>query len=140
MSPQIINIEKEFEVLCVTVSSFPNGVKEAFDDLSNKIPSAEERTLYGISWQDQNGQIVYKAAISQLQKNEAEKYQCETFLIKKGKYISETITDFMNKIPQIGQTFQKLFADPQVDKISGYCLERYVNPNDVECMVPLSAS
>jgi predicted transcriptional regulator YdeE len=137
MTAQIVNIEKDMEVLCVTASSFPEGVKDAFDTLHNKFPSSEDRTFYGISYQSQDGHIVYKAAISVVENKEAEKYQCETFLIKKGQYISETITDFMNNIPLIGQTFQNLLTDPRVNKESGYCLERYINQNDLQCMVTL---
>jgi hypothetical protein len=138
MSAQIVQIEKDIEVLCVTVSSFPDGVQNAFDGLSSKIPSTEGRTLYGISYGTEDGSIIYKAAITQVESDEAEKYQCETFLIRKGSYISETITDFMKNIPEIGQTFRKLFADPRVDKTSGYCVERYLNQKDVQCLVTLA--
>jgi hypothetical protein len=139
MTAQIVHIEKDVEVLCVAARSFPEGVKDAFDTLYNKFPSPGDRTFYGISYQGPDGHIVYKAAISLVEDKEAEKYQCETFLIKKGKYISETITDFMNNIPLIGLTFQNLLTDPRVNKESGYCLERYINQNDVQCMVILAS-
>jgi len=138
MSTQIVQIEKDIQVLCVTVTTFPDGIQDAFDSLTKKIPSTEGRTLYGISYGDPDGHVVYKAAITQVGRDEAEKFEFETFVIRKGSYICETITDFMKKIPEIGQTFRKLFADPRVDKASGYCLERYMNEKDVECMVTLA--
>jgi len=80
--------------------------------------------------------IGYKAAAKELKSGEAETLGLETFIIKKGVYISELIIDFMSDIPSIGRTFQKLLAQPGLDP-NGYCLEIYINNKDVRCLVGL---
>jgi hypothetical protein len=59
------------------------------------------------------------------------------FFIKKGAYQSVTILQFMDDLPRIGQTFLQLLAHPNIDP-SGYCLEWYLNEQDVRCMVRLA--
>jgi len=39
---------------------------------------------------------------------------------------------FMNDIPLIGKTFEKLLANPDIDS-DGYCVEMYI-AKDVRCM------
>ena len=55
---------------------------------------------------------------------------------KKGTYNSIFIPDFCNNIPAIGNAFQELTADPQIDP-NGICVEVYENDTDVRCMVRL---
>jgi len=40
----------------------------------------------------------------------------------------------MKNIPAIGETFQKIIADPRIDP-QGVCVEWYFNNKDVRCMV-----
>lgn len=58
------------------------------------------------------------------------------FFIKKGAYLSVLISNFMNDLPGIGCRFRELLADPRVDS-DGYCLEWYLNKEDMRCMVRL---
>jgi predicted transcriptional regulator YdeE len=136
MTMELFGIENNIPVICVTATSFPGGVKEAFNTLNNKITGKEGRTEYGISYMDNNGQIIYKAAVNELEKGEAEKLGMESFTIRKGTYLSETVKDFMENIPAIGETFRNLLKDPRLDR-NGYCVEIYFNEKDVRCMVTL---
>ncbi|MCW3121020.1 MAG: putative transcription activator, partial [Flavipsychrobacter sp.] len=56
------------------------------------------------------------------------------FIISKGNYNEIVIRNFMQQIPAIGQAFQQLITQPDVDP-DGYCIEWYVGENDVKCMV-----
>ena len=82
------NIDKDIKTLFITATSFPEGVLSAHQKLHSILPSAQNRTFYGISWPE-DGKIIYKAAAEELYKGEAEQLGLETFTIKKGEYISD---------------------------------------------------
>ena len=131
---EIYNLETDIQTLCVTAMSFPEGIAGAFETLYKMLPSIERRKFYGISYQGQNGVIIYKAAVEEAYEGEARKCNCETFTIWKGRYMSERINNFMKDIPRIGKTFEALLKDPGIDA-NGYCLEMYLNNEDMLCMV-----
>lgn len=130
-------IDRDIKVFYVTAKSFPEGVGGAFQKLISFLPKPNERLLYGISYPDEKGVIIYKAAVEESFPGEGEQNGCETFVIKKGKYWSELLPDWRKDESSVGKTFQKLLKHPDLDK-SGYCLEIYPNEKDVRCLVPLS--
>jgi len=135
MKPYFLN--SDINVLCVTASSFPDGIMAAFDKLNSLIQSPVPRRIFGISSSDGNKNIIYKAAAEENSADEAARFGCERFTIKKGEYISEYIEDFMKNIPAMGQAFQEMCRDKRIDS-NGYCIEMYLNNNkDVLCMVKL---
>ena len=124
-------------MLCVTASSFPDGIMAAFDKLNALIQSSTPRRVFGISYGDEINNIIYKAAAEENSTDEATRLGCERFTIKKGEYISEYIEDFMKNIPAMGQAFREMCRDKRIDS-NGYCIEMYLNNNkDVLCMVKL---
>ncbi len=134
MEPYII--EKDIPVSCVRAASFPQGVEAAHTRLHSLFPSSDKRTFYGISYSDGKGGIIYKAAAQQLDENEAKQYGLETFVIRKGEYMSELLLNFCEDPAIVGKTFQQLLALPELDP-QGYCLEIYLSDTDMRCMVPL---
>ena len=135
MKPYFLNAD--INVLCVTASSFPDGIMAAFDKLNSLIQSPTPRRIFGISSGDGNKNIIYKAAAEENSADEAARLGCERFTIEKGEYISEHIEDFMKHIPAMGQAFQEMCGDSRIDS-NGYCIEMYLNNNkDVLCMVKL---
>lgn len=130
------SIEKDIITICLTADSFPEGVEAAHSRLHNILPFLEQRTVYGISYSDGKGGIIYKAVAGQLQEGEAEAYGLETFVIRKGQYMSELLLNFGEDMGRVNSTFQKLLALPELDP-KGYCLELYLNDKDMRCMVPL---
>src|SRR5947208_13089993 len=94
------NLEKNIKVICVKAKSFPEGIADAHQKLHSLIPFSAERRYFGIS-QPENGIIIYKAAAEELQEGEAEKLNCERFVIPKGDYISETLTDWRSDMAQV---------------------------------------
>ena len=99
-----ITIENDIKVFIVTAESFPEGIKEAFNKLNEKIPLSSVKRIFGLS-RPENGIIVYKAAAEVNDTNEAEKIISDTLVIKKGNYISRTIHDYMKDLPAIGKSF-----------------------------------
>jgi predicted transcriptional regulator YdeE len=139
---KLINMEKywidrDIRVFYVTATSFPEGVGGAFQKLLLFLPKPNERILYGISFPNERGQIIYKAAVEESFPGEGEQNGYETFLIKKGEYWSELLPDWQKDESIVRKTFQKLLKHPDLDK-NGYCLEIYLNEKDVRCLVPLS--
>ncbi len=130
------NLLADVNVFCIDVPTFPNGIPEAFDALSKLLPTMENRVFYGISYMDKMGKIIYNVAVSSTSANEAERYNCEPFTIKKGEYLAATIMDWRENIPGIGKTFQEMFTDDRVDKNS-ICVEWYKTDVELMCMAKI---
>ena len=130
-------LEREIKLFYVKANSFPGGILEAHEKLRSLIGFAKNRKVYGISYPEAPGKIIYKAAVEESYAGEAEKLGCPVFIIKKGKYTSIYINDFHSDIPAIGRAFQQLLDDPGIDP-KGCCVEMYEGDKDVRCMVRLS--
>jgi predicted transcriptional regulator YdeE len=128
----------DVKVFCVTAESFPNGISSAFEKVHSLVSDSLSRNTYGISYPDNMGNIIYKAALQESFDGEGEKLGCETFVIKKGEYLSITIKNFMNDIPRIAKAFNVLISHPGIDP-KGVCVEKYINGKDLLCMVPVVA-
>jgi hypothetical protein len=137
MAMESYELVKDIMVMYVPAASFPEGISAAFENLENRLPTKTGRTLFGISWPDKNGKILYKAAIEEKYKGEGEKYGLDTFTIKKGIYTSELIKNYKKDLSQIGATFQKLLKHPELDT-NACCLEWYKTSDDVLCLVKLN--
>lgn len=127
-------LEKDISIMCVTAKSFPDGILEAFRTLEGIHPSIASRTFFGISYMDEDGKIVYKAAAEEAYTGEASKYNYETFIIGKGEYFTETIYNFMQDSNLMEDAFNRLLATPRLDKTFP-CVEWYINDREVRCMV-----
>jgi len=117
-----IFLEQDIKVFYVTATSFPGGIQAAYQKLHSLIGSPEGRKFFGISYPETPSKIIYKAAVEERYPGEGEQLGCETFVIKKGHYISIYIKDFMKDIPKIGQSFQELLADQGIDP-NGCCVK-----------------
>ncbi|HZI53431.1 MAG TPA: hypothetical protein VFD56_07005 [Chitinophagaceae bacterium] len=129
---------KDINVAYVPATSFPEGIKAAFEQLESLIPPEENRTVFGLSWPDKNGKIMYKAAVEEKYKSEGNNYGLESFVIKKGSYMSELVENYAADLSRIGDTFQQLLKLPDIDP-KGYCLEWYKGCDDVLCLVKLNS-
>lgn len=132
---EIMTFDKDIKLFYVAAMSFPDGVMEAHQKLHSLAPPSTSRRYFGIS-RPENGVIAYKAGAEEVYPGEGEKLHCDTLILKKGKYISLTINDYMNDIQSIGRSFTQLLAHPGIDP-DGYCVEWYFNDKDVKCMVRL---
>jgi hypothetical protein len=133
---EIIKIEKDIKIFCVTAKSYPDGIMEAHQKLHSLVPFSYERKYFGLSRPENNDGIVYKAATEETVEGEAKKYNCETLIIKKGNYISIVISNYRKDLQSIGIAFQKLLLQPNIDH-QGYCIEWYLSEDKVNCLVSL---
>jgi hypothetical protein len=129
-------IDKDINLFYVTATSFPEGVGGAFKKLLSFLPKPNDRLFFAISFPNENGTIVYRAAVEESFPGEGKQNGCETFVVKKGDYWSELLPDWRKDESIVGKTFQKLLKHPDLDR-SGYCLEIYPNEKDIRCLVPL---
>ena len=104
------NLKNDLKVFCKTVESFPNGIEATFKTLEKLLPDFQQ--LEG----------------------ETEEYDCETFVLQKGAYLSETINNWRQKEGIIPATFQKLGdAQPDARTPGG----EWYNDEDVMCMLKI---
>jgi len=135
---ETITLDKEIKIFYVTAESFPDGIQKAIDELHRIVSFSTNRKYYGISRPENGGAIVYRAGTEELEKGEAIKLNCDTLVLKKGKYISKTVNDFRKDIMSIGRAFEELLKHPNLDP-KGYCVEWYANNKEsVQCMIRLN--
>jgi hypothetical protein len=129
-------ITHDIHLCCFPASSFPDGVMDAFKRLHAKVPNQNGRRLFGISWPDGKGSMVYKAAIEEISPGETEELGAETYTLRKGEYLSLVVHNFMDDIPSIGKAFRVLVDAPGVHP-NTIGVEEYLSNTDVRCMVPM---
>ena len=133
---ETFTLDKDINLIYVQASSFPEGILNAFDTLYSKVSDIHKRRQFGIS-RPENGKIAYKAAVEELLSGEASILGLQFMSIPKGRYVSAIVKDFMNNVSDIGNTFNQLLGVNGIDS-QGYCVECYLNPTDVKCMVRLA--
>ncbi|MES2112523.1 MAG: transcriptional regulator [Bacteroidota bacterium] len=132
---KVFELEHDIKVFYVTAASFPEGIKEATDELHSLVPFSPDRKIFGLSRPENGGGIIYRAAAEELEIGEAGKLKCDTLIIKKGSYYSITINDFRKNIMAIDAAFKELLKQPDLDP-EGYCVEWYAtNEESVRCMI-----
>lgn len=139
MNVEIYHLDHDIKLFCITAESFPEGILDAFQKLHSLLSSTEERNFFGISFPDKNGEIIYRAAVEESYSGEAKNYNCETFLLKHGNYISIYLNNISDDPQKIKSAFDKLLANPDIDP-EGCCVEMYSNNFEVRCMVRLNSA
>lgn len=123
--------KEDFVVMGIQVRTFPKGIKEAFETLMQTLGA---RDYYGISWMDENDNIIYYAAGKELFTGESRQYKFEKLKIDKGNYQTEAIHNWQSKTDCIKDVFQKLMGDKKPDS-NNPCIEWYHSPDDMLCMI-----
>ncbi len=131
---EVYELPHDLITLCVTAESFPNEIDKAFTTLISKLPGQQGRTFFGIAYQDESGKMIYRAAALALHPDEGLASGCEAFIIQKGKYLTEYLTNWKRDESSIGKTFRRL-GDARPDTAFP-CIEWYKG-EDVLCMVRL---
>ena len=128
----VLELKNDIRVFCVPAKSFPNEIKDAFGTLINMLPTIEGRTFFGISYQGKNSKMIYNAAVLESFEGEGKKYGCNSFVIKKGKYLTEMLKDWKKDEASIGLTFRRMSEEREDTMFP--CVEWYQG-EDVVCMV-----
>lgn len=134
---QIKKIESDIEIYYVTAKSYPDGILEAFQKLHSLIPFSENRNYISVSRPENTQGVVYRAGARELEQNDLKKMGLESLVIPKGNYHCITIENYKSDVSKIAKAFEELIHQPNIDK-NGYCIEWYINHNDVLCMVKIN--
>jgi predicted transcriptional regulator YdeE len=127
-------LQNDLKVFGVQVKTFPLGIGDAFDALVKMLPGGFVRSFYGISYMTKDGAMIYIAAAKEEQDGEAEKYNCERYIVEKGEYLAITVNDWRNKTDCIKDVFQEILMDSRVDKTKP-AIEWYNDDKEMMCMV-----
>lgn len=131
-----VTIENDITVFYITADSFPDGIQDVHARLHSLVADGRERTTFGIS-RPENGTIIYRVGFEEKYDSEGALFDCATLVLKKGTYSCIRVMDFMKDPVSIKNAFTTLLSQPNLDK-EGYCVERYINDRDVDCMIRMA--
>jgi len=131
---EIYNLQHNVKVFGFRVKSFPAGIGEAFESLIKMVPGGFDRAYYGIGYRSEGGQMSYIAAALEKYEGEAEKYNCERYIIEKGEYLAISVYDWRKKTGCIKDVFHEIIQDTRVDKTKP-AVEWYKTDHEMACMV-----
>ena len=126
-------LDRNIPVMYIAAERFPEGIEDAFDALQKAVPNRENRHYFGIS-RPENGNIVYRAAAEILDNENAASFGLASMVVKGGSYNTYYIKDYRENTQAIGDCFKLLLGQAEVDP-DGFCVEWYIGPSDVKCMV-----
>ena|ERR1022692_2612946 len=130
------SLQDDLKIFGVQVKSFPQGIGKAFEALIKMISGTFDRDYYGISYITDDGRIFYYAAAIEKHEGEAEKYNCERYIIEKGGYLSMTVNDWRRKTGSIKDIFHEIMQDSRVDKTKP-AVEWYKIDEEMMCMIKM---
>ena len=130
----IYHLKNDLTVFGNRVNTFPLGIGAAFEALAKKLPDGFQRPYYGISYFDIDATIVYNAATAGQYEGEAEKYNCEKYIIEKGDYLTVTIQGWRSKTDSIKDIFHAMMQDSRADTTKP-CIEWYKTDDEMLCMI-----
>ena len=128
-------LEEPIELLCIRAKTFPEGIMEAFQEIKNRFGDQAGKECFGFTMQGESG-LIYWAAIRRSAVTLSEQEGLELLTIEPGTYATQSIDHWQSKIELIGQTFEKLFSNEEVDPKSPG-IEWYQNENELVCMAKM---
>ena len=96
----IVHLPHDLHLVALQVTTFPDGIGEAFDTLKEKLGDIPMRSSYGISHLDSQGKVIYYAAASLADARQTVAGMV-TLIIRKGYFNSIPIRQWENNIPAI---------------------------------------
>ena len=127
-------IEKDIQVFGKPVSTFPNGIKDAYDSLVEMVPDALRRSYYGLTRMDDDGSFLYYATVEEAYPGEGKIYHLDTCSVEKGEYLSVVVLSWYTKTDSIKDVFHELMQHPDAD-LTKSCVEWYKNDYEMLCMI-----
>ena len=132
----IYRIDQSFTVFGRKVTTFPEGIGEAFTQLSNDVPSGSTRDYYGISYCE-NNEIQYFVTTGELISGEAKRSKAEVFEIEAGEYLAVTLHEWQTKTDSIKGIFHDMMHDHRID-LAKPCIEWYKTDDEMICLIKLA--
>jgi predicted transcriptional regulator YdeE len=130
-----LTINSNIKVFGINVKTFPAGIGAAFDELISKTgDAAGTRNYYGISYLNNNGEVIYKAVAAEKIEGEAEKYGYADSEIEKGEYLCKTLKNWQTQTDCIKDLFHEMMEDKNADRTKP-CIEWYKSDDEMLCLV-----
>ncbi len=131
---EVLQLKDDIKIFCVRAESFPEDIGKAFTKLISLLPSTDNRIFFGISYETNECDMIYMAAVMEAYDGEGLSYGCDLLTIEKGKYLTETLKKWKKNEGSIGATFMRLANAPHDTTFP--CVEWYQG-EDVTCMIKL---
>jgi hypothetical protein len=127
-------LQNDVKTFGFPVPTFPLGIGEAFEKLLKMVPGGFNRSYFGISYMNKSGQMIYNATALETYEGEGDQYQCKTYIIGKGEYITKTLHDWRKNTVCIKDVFRDIMQDALADT-SKPAIEWYKNEDEMLCML-----
>jgi len=115
---------------------FPSGITAAWDRLESKLSSLKGRKFYGLTVCE-GSQLAYFAGLEPVNDEEVASLGFPTMMIKGGKYARVKLFDWQNHTDKIGEIFDQLMEDFQLDR-NGGSVEYYRSQSELHLLIPLA--
>jgi len=130
-----LTINSNIKVFGINVKTFPAGIGAAFDELISKTgDAAGARNYYGISYLNNNGEVIYKAVAAEKTEGEAAKYGYTESEIEKGEYLCKALKNWQTQTGCIKDLFHEMMEDENADRTKP-CIEWYKSDDEMLCLV-----
>jgi len=132
-----ISIKKldELNLMFVQASSFPDGIKEAWNRLEGPLATLKGKKFYGTS-RFIDGAMEYRACVIPSDASEPSRLGFDTFTIPSGYYATKKLMDWPTKTHLIKTIFEELGSKYSVDYNRPH-IEFYRSQKEVVLMVPI---
>ena len=133
----IVNLP-DVNLVVSRADEFPSGIKAAWDRLESKLPSLKSRKFYGLTVCE-GSQLAYFAGFEPVNDEEVASLGFPTMMIKGGKYARAKLFDWQNHTDKIGEIFDQLMQDFQMDP-NGATVEYYRSQSELHLLIRLAQS
>ncbi len=115
---------------------FPQDIEPTWERFIQDLNQQDKRTLYGACRTERDDTMYYYAAATLVKDDETPQEDMVIFNTEGGKYASLMLKNWMQNVPEIAKTFDKLSEIHDMDD-SRHSLEEYVG-DDCYCMIPIT--
>jgi hypothetical protein len=126
-------VRPEVPVMYVESAAGLAGAAEAFRQLEARLPGLKRRKFYG-TFQPPDGP--YRACVAHEPGDDPPAMGLATWTIPGGKYSRGKLPDWEERIPEIGQTFQRMAQECERDP-SRPSVEFYRSQRELELLLPV---
>jgi len=133
---ETVEIKHDLKVAGLQLQHFPEGISELFDELMSRLPGDYDRSYYGISHMNKDGEMIYRAAAETLKPDEAQQLKLNEYTIEGGRYLCVKLLDWRKNLQKINSIFGDILKDPRTDHQKP-CIEWYKNEQEMLCMVKM---
>ena len=121
----------DIPVMYIKAEGGTAGARQAFHKLESGLPSLRGRRFYGTY---QAGE--YRACVALLPNDHPESLGFDTWVIPGGNYFREKMTDWNQRIPEIGKRFDAM-AERILTDYSRPSIEFYRSQSEVHLLLPM---